>query len=950
VLGKVFILTVFYLLLSLNIFSQKLNTDEKLYLMQLSNRITLNQFNKNLIDSLLYEINIYHDLIIDSNKKEEIKALYYAQYALNMSNGVSDFNPIAQRKKIEIIEECLIRYREHYISGVWADYRYDLLLLRGLVYLYSWAGHYANSLSALNEYEDEIISLKSKSLWQLLDISTVYSGFYENLGLYDEAAELDQLIIDSYKQKGFESSIDSLKYLNSLKELVKYYTEKSNISEVFSLVDEYERFFFKVSYFQKPQYEYVQVLSNLARLSLRYNIKYAKEVIEEGITFLEYNKLDSLTCPVCWSILTSTQLDYYQVLNDWESIYKIISNSTNKSRTHYGLLLEACLRLGKKEESLRIMDFAIDKLFNEFDGLSEFSPRIRAKKIQQITRSRNYQNLRMALFCFSNDSSFIKKYFNYIIRFKSIEVSLNSNYIEGLYVAKSDTLKDLLFNKLTENKSLSEITRISKRELLRKFETVSAGLKFVINDNYPVITSISPNTLAFYSGLNIQDVIVSINGRKTQGKSWGLITKIFNTNKEESLTKIGIKRNGINKVLYFYTKLDSVYLYQDTIISKYAFYTIGINREKEYEFTMYDESLIDSLYDEQYIKYKTTSIPKELLSVFRQSSNLKKFYFSIDGIFNKINIETLTINDIDGATKYLGDLYMINILNSTRDLLTSKENSRNDKSIALFGYPDYTLTENQRTQFSQKVKNDTSVTAFYRSGEGITGNYIFKPLPATKHEVEEIGATLKQKGWDVQIYTGNNALEEQVKAVRSPRVLHIATHGFFAEDIQPNKQTSFMGMDSRVAIENPLLRSGLAFAGAEVTRTDTTGVKLSGVEDGILTAEEAQYLNLDSTELVVLSACETGLGEIVNGEGVYGLQRAFRAAGARSVLMSLWKVDDLATETLMKNFYTHWLDDGMSKHDALWQAKLDLRAITNSKGEYIYAAPFYWGAFVLIGE
>ncbi len=327
-------------------------------------------------------------------------------------------------------------------------------------------------------------------------------------------------------------------------------------------------------------------------------------------------------------------------------------------------------------------------------------------------------------------------------------------------------------------------------------------------------------------------------------------------------------------------------------------------------------------------------------------SGEKLIYFSADGIFNKCNLETIQLFDSANRRNYLGDLSQIRLINGSYEIFTDSLSSVSSiNNVTLFGYPDYNF--NLKEHISQSVKNsiDTISSVALGSLNSETGSYSFKPLIATKHEVEEISLLLKAKGWLANTYLGRDATEEQIKKIRNPRVLHIATHGFFAEDIQP--ESRFMGIESSELMDNPMLRSGLAFSRAENTRTDTFHGMPKYGDDGILTAEEAQFLHLDSTELVVLSACETGLGTVVNGEGIYGLQRAFRAAGARNILVSLWKVDDLATETLMKSFYRHWLDDGMNKHDALWQAKLDLR---HDKDHPDWAKPYYWGAFVLIGE
>ena len=165
----------------------------------------------------------------------------------------------------------------------------------------------------------------------------------------------------------------------------------------------------------------------------------------------------------------------------------------------------------------------------------------------------------------------------------------------------------------------------------------------------------------------------------------------------------------------------------------------------------------------------------------------------------------------------------------------------------------------------------------------------------------------------------------------SPSVLHIATHGFFYERAKDNNNLH----TDRI---NPLLQSGLLFAGAQHT---VNGNRLPGNEDGIATALEISNMQLPNTKLVVLSACETALGNIEGDEGVYGLQRAFRAAGASSIMTSLWKVDDVATRDFMIAFYQHYL-----KTKDINAAYIVAQKVIKEK----YKHPYFWGAFVMVGK
>jgi CHAT domain-containing protein len=322
----------------------------------------------------------------------------------------------------------------------------------------------------------------------------------------------------------------------------------------------------------------------------------------------------------------------------------------------------------------------------------------------------------------------------------------------------------------------------------------------------------------------------------------------------------------------------------------------------------------------------------EPLGDYLKKNKIESFYFSPDGVFNQISLYTIR-NPF--TNKYLVDEYGIQIVTNTKELVDRKPKSKGPKSSTLLGFPTFNLNAQQVAQ----PKTTNRSISRGGSSRGLRGGLLryvdpengIAVLPGTQKEIDKISKLLMASSTPL-VFTQVDASEGVAKKLKGPTILHVATHGYFLEDDEKNKEATGY-------VFNPLLKSGLILAGAEnFIRTGTT-VDTVG-NDGILTAYEAMNLNLENTDLVVLSACETGLGVVKNGEGVYGLQRAFKLSGAKSIIMSLWSVDDEATQDLMTLFYTEFLKSGDAQSSLRWAQ----RKLKNK-----YPQPFYWGAFVLVG-
>ena len=313
--------------------------------------------------------------------------------------------------------------------------------------------------------------------------------------------------------------------------------------------------------------------------------------------------------------------------------------------------------------------------------------------------------------------------------------------------------------------------------------------------------------------------------------------------------------------------------------------------------------------------------------------DIKQLLVSPDGELNSIPFEAL----VDEQGHYLVENYQVTYLTSGRDLLRMKVKRESQSSSLIIANPQFGIPAAERTIAENRTRKAVvqplrqSITAT----RSLSDTY-FAPLGGTAQEAQSIKTLFPE----ATLLVGAQATETALKKTAAPRLLHIATHGFFLEDTAENKSADNSNTQTRTAktdgeTENPLLRSGLALAGAN--QHGSSG------DDGILTALEASGLDLWGTKLVVLSACDTGVGEIRNGEGVYGLRRAFVLAGTESLVMSLWAVSDAVTRELMTGYYKN-LKQGMGRGAALRQVQLEM---LKKKGR---EHPFYWAAFIESGE
>lgn len=342
-------------------------------------------------------------------------------------------------------------------------------------------------------------------------------------------------------------------------------------------------------------------------------------------------------------------------------------------------------------------------------------------------------------------------------------------------------------------------------------------------------------------------------------------------------------------------------------------------------------------------------------------TGIKTIYFAPSGELHRLNLSAIQLDE----TTTLADQFQLIRMGSTRQLVSKKNQAMvANQDATLFGAIQYDASPLP----SEALKKNTTINSVQFTEESISTNFQkrgksnafpftnvdstlrggnWQYLKWTEVEVDGIELILEDANMKIAVKKGKDASEEAFKAIGeegdSPKILHLATHGFFFPDPEKtvNGGRRMDGAHEPVfkISDHPMIRSGLVLAGGNHAWKTGKPIK-EGMEDGILTAYEISQMNLSNTELVVLSACETGLGDIEGNEGVYGLQRAFKIAGAKYLIMSLWQVPDFQTQELMTAFYINWLEEKMEIPQAFRAAQKELKER--------YPLPFSWAGFVLV--
>ncbi|MEO9869355.1 CHAT domain-containing protein [Ekhidna sp.] len=737
----------------------------------------------------------------------------------------------------------------------------------------------------------------SKIVPSMLQLADVYT----TIGDYEKAETLLKNAIKIQQDKFGPEHVDVGKSTSKLA-LVYFYQDKP-LTQIQSLFQEAERIIGKKLGSTNPTY--AEILKNMAvanisasNYSLAFSYLNQAEVIWKA-KIGKRNNINAATALVLKGDIYYKQKKYSEAEDYYEDAQKQYERVFNNTHPEYvkvqSKLSKTYFMQARFKDSQDEME---EVLANYKNFIQEYFPALSEREKAKFwnTIKGDYEFYNTLIISRNRNAKYIGELYNNALLTKAL--LLNSSIkIRQRIMGSNDEELISMYTKWVEDKEL-----------------LTAALSMSVQDLSE--NGIDPNVLAG----NVELLEKNISLKSELFSQSADSRQITWTNVQSALGENEVAVEMVRFRVFDHVFTDSV---------MYALLYIKGDKRSEPKMILLDNGKdLENKYLKTYrnsIKYKIDdkySYEQFWEPIEREVGAVSTLYLSPDGVYNQINLEAIPTPD----GKYVLDNSNILLISNTKDLFMNKIKTKvvaEEQHAMMFGNPEfYVQTQPGKPLASSGLTRSTAE--------------VVSSLPGTKKEIDELDDLLDRKGWSTDKFTESDASEASIKLVTNPRVFHVATHGFFKET--PKASELDQEYNETAAYDNPLLKTGLLLAGAGDILNQTQFNY--NVDNGILTAYEAMNLHLDQTDLVVLSACETGLGEVQAGEGVYGLQRAFLVAGARTIVMSLFKVSDDATQQLMIKFYRKWIETG-NKRQAFIDAKKEIR---NE-----YRDPIYWGPFVMIG-
>ncbi|MBL7781964.1 MAG: tetratricopeptide repeat protein [Saprospiraceae bacterium] len=848
---------------------------------------------------------------------------YEEDYALALNNlAMSLGNQNDGKESLALLEEALGILREKHDSG---NKNYALLLKsKGVIY--ASHGLNAEAEACFIQSMELVKGRLNEFLPAYIEIVEGLANFYFENGRYKDAEDLTRQSLALQMKITGDQDIN---YITSINNLALLFLHLGRFTEAEPL------FLEAIEKLQKspstPQLLLSDVMSNLGQLYQKIGLYDKSERLFIDVLAIREKQLGPQDNKIAQSANNLGTL--YILTNRAEMACKEFQKASNILKLYPGMKIDYAITIdnlarsyaatNQPEKSVILYDEA-NKIFETYGGKSHpdyilnlfnlasfYYHNKRYDEAQQFYE-KCFSSLKVLIrYSFSNSNpqeqrdyladnvDIFEQYFSFLKESRLADPGLaysNQLFTKGilLYAQKqmwqqlmeqdNKALKDLLKQRLALIKKLSNWYSMSDSEL-KKQGFYLKGEKEKLDELDRAISKISGYNLPLQdlSWENIQEKLLP----------------------DEAAIEITRFRDETNDSLIFYAVL---IVTKGIKIPKVLFLENG----NDLESTMYNRYLkgrfeeVGDLYEHYWMP-----IQSEL-------NGIRRVYLSADGIYNQINLDILLVKK---ESVYLSDLIEIVPISSTRVLL-DPENVDNvavsHGSAVLIGGLQYSTAKEE-------------------------GSDTWSFLPGTLQEIEQIKNILDNRGIQAELIEGEDATEEKITNLSGINIMHIATHGFFKptyyDSIQNIQARKYIGKLNKINdwTLDPLLRSGIVLSNANSfnRQIDST--------DGLLTAFEiGNTMDLRGTSIVVLSACDTGKGGNQYGEGIYGLWRGFQMAGAQSVIMSLWPVHDQVAEEFFQHFYTNWLENGLEKRKAFYEARKQIRNDWNDPG--------HWGAFIFVSQ